>query len=190
MLFWCTAAAVVLVVVALSNRRSLWSDFVDGGLEFGDLQRIDDADGLVSAAFGLTFILSLAALIVLSIWSLRVGRRARATGATGVSPGLACGSWYIPYAAAIVPFIQLRRMARHWRRPTVMLGVWQASTIVGWVAATAVAGLEPNEDDVFADVSDITDRLNAQLAFAVLAMIAVLAMAFAGMRALRSLDDS
>jgi hypothetical protein len=141
-------------------------------------------------ALGLTILLALATTIVVSIWSLRVGRRARMSGATDVSPGLACGSWYIPYAAAIVPFIQLRRVARHWRRPTTMLGVWQAFSIVMWVAGTALLGLEPNEDDVFTDATEITDRLNAQLVFAVLGMLAMLAMAFAGMQALRSLDDS
>ncbi len=38
-----------------------------------------------------------AAVIVLSIWSLRTARHARGCGAHDVSPGLACGSWYIPF---------------------------------------------------------------------------------------------
>lgn len=190
MLFWCTAVSTVLVVVALFNRRSLWSDFVDGRLEFEDLRRIDDADSLVAGAFGVTFLLGLATLIVVSIWSLRVGRRARMGGARNVSPGLACGSWYIPYASAIVPFIQLRRIARHRQRPTGMLGIWQACYIATWVTGTAVGALEPNEDDVFDEVSDITDMLNAQVAFAVLGMIVMLVMAFVAMQAVRGLDDS
>jgi hypothetical protein len=144
----------------------------------------------VSAGFGLLLILVLATLIVVSIWSLRVGRRARLTGATDVSPGLACGSWYIPYAAAIVPFIQLRRMARSWRRPTAMISLWQAFSIATWVAGTGLFGLEPGEDDVFLDASDVTDQLNGQLAFAVLTMIGMMVMAFAATQAVRRLDDS
>ncbi len=61
-------------------------------LERGELSvagRLDDADSLVGSSFGLLFLLAVATLIVLSIWSLRVGRRARLAGATDVSPGVA-----------------------------------------------------------------------------------------------------
>jgi len=189
-LFWCTAAATILVVAALARRRSAWTDFVDRGLDRDVIGRIDDADSMASAAFGLTFALGLATLIVVSIWSLRVGRRARAAGASDVSPGLACGSWYIPYASAIVPFVQLRRVARRWGRSTTMLGVWQACFIATWVTGTAVAGLEPDEEDAVVDVSDITDQLNGQLVFAVLSMIIVAVMAFVAMQAVRTIDDA
>ena len=187
-LFWSTAAMTVFVVVALVNRRSVWVDLVEGRLGIGDLGRASEADDLVSAAFGLTFLVSLAALIVLSIWSLRVGRRARETGAGDVSPGLLCGSWYIPYAAAIVPFIQLRRVARHHRRSTASLNVWQGFFVAAWVTATAVAGLDPDENDVFDDLDDITDMLTGQLVAAVLTMIVTFVMAFVATQALRTID--
>ena len=79
--------------------------------------------------------LALASIIVLCIWSLRTARHARAGGAR-VSPGLACGGWWIPYANAIVPFVQLRRVARHRGRTTSWVSAWQ-----GLVIATLVLGM-------------------------------------------------
>jgi hypothetical protein len=189
-LFWCTAAAAVLVVAALFNRRSAWTDLADREGTLVDALQYADADDLVGASLGLVFLLGLAALIVVSIWSLRVGRRARRAGASSVSPGLACGSWYIPYASAIVPFIQLRRMARHRGRSTASLNVWQGCYIAAWVGCTICAGLEPDEDDVFADLSDVTAMLNAQAGLAVATVVASLVMAFVAMGAMSDVDDS
>jgi hypothetical protein len=184
-LFWCTAVATVLLVLALLRRRDLWRD-----VERGDLRvagRLDDADDLVGSSFGLLFLLAVATLIVLSIWSLRVGRRARMAGATDVSPGLLCGSWYIPYAAAIVPYVQLRRIARHGGRPTGSTNLWQAFHIATWIVATGVLGLEPTEDDLF---EDIAGKLSTQVVAASLLLIAAFVMAFVATQALRALDDT
>ena len=79
--------------------------------------------------------LALASTIVVSIWSLRVARHAKRTGADGVSPGLACGGWYIPFANAIVPFLQLRKAAEHARRETRFLNTWMALAIVSLVVS-------------------------------------------------------
>jgi hypothetical protein len=189
-LFWCTAGASVLAVIAFFSRRSAWVDFTEGS---GSASAVDDADDLVSAALGVTFLLALASLILVSLWSLRVTRRARAAGATDVSPGLACGSWYIPYASAIVPFIPLRRTARRWQRPTGLLNVWQACYIALWVTGTAVMGLEPTDEDAvraFFDPTEITDKLTAQAVFGVLSLVALFVMAFAAMQAMRTIDDT
>jgi len=88
-LFWATAAAVVLLAAALISRKGVWSDFESGGdVSFSDL---DAADGFVGAAALFAAALGLATTIVVSIWSLRVARHARRAGAAVVSPGLACG---------------------------------------------------------------------------------------------------
>jgi hypothetical protein len=187
-LFWVTAAAAAFAVIALFNRRAAWQDVVDGDAGLSGLSKLSDADDLVSAANVVTFLAALASVIVVSIWSLRVGRRARARGATDVSPGLLCGSWYIPYASAIIPFIQLRRIARHDGRPRGMVSAWQGLLIAGWVLGTAVGGLEPGEDDVFNEVDDLTDQLTTQSVVGVLALVVLVAMAFVAMRAVRDLD--
>ena len=106
-----------------------------------------------------------------------------------MSSGLFCGSWYIPYAAAIVPFIQLRRVARHRQRSTTSANLWQGFFIALWVTASALIGLEPDEDDEFADVSDVTDRLDGQVGVAVVTMIVALIAAFFAMQAMRTIDD-
>lgn len=187
-LFWVTAGAMALMVIALLVRRAAWADFADGG-GFSAAADVSDADDFVQAANFIAFLAALATVIVLSIWSLRVGRRAKALG-VNVSPGLLCGSWYIPYASAIVPFIQLRRIATHRGVARGMLNLWQGLLIASWVLATAVAGLEPDEDDVFDDVGDISDRLNSQAGVSVLAALVLFAMAFAAMRAVRTVDDA
>ena len=45
-LFWCTAAAAVLVVAALFNRRAAWTDLADGEGTLVDALQFTDADDL------------------------------------------------------------------------------------------------------------------------------------------------
>ena len=175
MLAWCAVAATVLTTVMAVRRKLAWDDLDLGDVGFEGVVRVDDADDLFEAARFVAAALALATLIVVSIWSLRVARRARLQGATDVSSGLACGGWYIPYAAAIVPFVQLRRMARHWRRHPGAVNMWQAFTIASWVIATGVQGLEPGDDDSF---DDITSMLTAQLFGFVLLVLALAAAAY------------
>ena len=114
---------------------------------------------------------------MVSIWSLRVARHAKHAGAVAISPGLACGGWYIPFANTIVPFLQLRRAAEHFRRPTRALNTWMALAIVSLVLWLAFQASDGNGTlDVDDDVSAILSR---QVGFA-----ALLALTFA--RAWRS----
>ena len=182
-LFWCTVGASVLVAFAALNRRSVWEGFRDGTKSFADL---DDADGLIAGAAAVEVLVALAAVIVLSIWTLRTARNATAVGATNVSPGLACGGWYIPFGNLVVPFIQLRRVATHRGQPTEMVSLWQGLFIATFVASglfRSMGNLELAED-----ADDLGSRLTNQtiLAFAMAVLLAV--MTVVATRAMRQLD--
>jgi hypothetical protein len=179
------AAATLPFVAALAYRKSVWSDFEDGSLTLADLGKLEDADDAVAGISGVLVLLGLATTIVLSIWALRVARRARASGAT-VSPGLACGGWYIPFANTIVPFVQLRRVARHGRRPAGHLNTWQGLAIATLVLSFIVQGV--SDIETADSMDDVSVRLSAQVALGVMIAITTIVMAYVATRALRDLD--
>jgi hypothetical protein len=182
-LFWCTAVAMVLVAFAALNRRSVWDGYVNRDKTIFD---VDDADGVIGAAFLIAALLALATLIVLSIWALRTAKDARDTGAVGVSPGLACGGWYIPFGNLVVPFIQLRKVAAHRGRPTSTVSAWQGLAIASFVISLAFRSM--GNIDLADDADELADRLTAQTVLAFLQALLLLAMAFVAMRAVRDVD--
>jgi hypothetical protein len=182
-LFWCTVGATVLLAVAAWNRLRVWDDFKDGART---VLEVDDADGALAAAVGLQFLLLLAGAIVLSIWSLRTARNARSRGAA-VSPGLACGSWYIPFGWFVVPFIQLRHVLRHGGRSTAALNWWQGLFIA---AGVAFALIDAGNPEIAESVDDVSGRLQVQIAGAVASAVLLAAAAAAATRAMRQIDDA
>ena len=187
MLFWVTAASMVLLAIAVTNRKSVWDDFESAGdFSLSAIDDLDAADGFVGGTLLLTMALALATTIVVSIWSLRVARHAQRAGAVAVSPGLACGGWYIPFANTIVPFLQLRRVANHFRRPTRALNTWMGLTIAALVLWLAFQASDGNGDiDLGDDVSAILSR---QVGFTALLAVTMIGMAFFGMRAMRQVE--
>jgi hypothetical protein len=182
-LFWCTVGASVLVAIAAVNRRSVWDGFRDGTKSFADL---DDADGLIAGASFVEFLLALAAVIVLSIWSLRTARNATIFGATNVSPGLACGGWYIPFGNLVVPFVQLRRVATHRGGDTSFVSLWQGlliATVVASGVLRSVGDLELAED-----ADDVGNRLTTQTFVALAMAVLLAAMTVVAARAMREVD--
>jgi hypothetical protein len=183
-LFWCGAAAVALLAIAFTVRKVSFERAVDGT---GTLDAVDDADNFVGWMAVLALLISLASIIVLCIWSLRTARHARAGGAR-VSPGLACGGWWIPYANGIVPFIQLRRVAVHRGRRTSWVSAWQGLVIAALVLGMGLRGVSNwNDDD---PTGDISGRLSGQigLGFALTALYIV--MAYVASRAMRDVDGA
>ena len=181
-LFWCAGAALGLLAIAFTVRKSAFDKAVDGS---GSIGAVDDADGFVGAMVGLVLLLALASLIVLCIWSLRTARHARAGGAR-VSPGLACGGWWIPYASAIVPFIQLRRVAVHRGRPTSWVSAWQGLLIAGVVIGMGLRGVSTWDDNDL--TNDISGRLTGQVAIGFVLTALYLAMAYVASRAMKDVD--
>jgi hypothetical protein len=181
-LFWAAAAALAVLAVAFTVRKSAFDKAVDGS---GSIRAVDDADDFVGAMAVIVLLLVLASVIVLCIWSLRTARHARAGGAR-VSPGLACGGWWIPYANAIIPFIQLRRVAVHRGRPTSWVSTWQGLLIAGVVAGTGLRGVSGWNDDDPTD--DISGRLTGQVVVGFVLTALYLAMAYVASRAMRDVD--
>jgi hypothetical protein len=181
-LFWCAAGGTVLLLAALISRKVTWNSFTNGDRTFSDLR---DADDFVQAASSVTSLIMLAALIVLSIWSLRTARHARLTGATAVSPGLACGSWYIPFGNAIVPFVLLRRIAGHRQRPRSMVNLWQGVLIAVWLVWVALRIVTNIDEDTAEDVSG---RLSAEVVIGSILVVGMAALAFVASRAMKDVD--
>jgi hypothetical protein len=181
-LFWCAAGGTVLLLAALISRKVTWNGFTNGDRTFSDLR---DADDFVRAASSVTSLIMLASLIVLSIWSLRTARHARMTGASDVSPGLACGSWYIPFGNAVVPFVLLRRIARHRRRSTSMVSLWQGLLIAAWLVWAALRIVTNIDEDTAADLSG---RLTAEVVIGSVLVAAMAVLAFVASRAMKDVD--
>jgi hypothetical protein len=181
-LFWAAGAALAVLAIAFTVRKSAFDKAVDGS---GSIGAVDDADDFVGAIAVIVLALALASVIVLCIWSLRTARHARAGGAR-VSPGLACGGWWIPYANAIVPFIQLRRVAVHRGRRTSWVSTWQGLLIAGLVLGMGLRGVSGWNDDDPAD--DISSRLTGQVVLGFVLMALYLAMAYVASRAMRDVD--
>jgi uncharacterized membrane protein (DUF441 family) len=181
-LYWCAAASTGLLLISLIGRRRIWSQFVDGDRSLDDLRNADD---FVGAAGGIATAVAFATVIVLSIWALRTARHARATGASTVSPGLACGGWYIPFANLIVPFVQLRRVAAHRNRSRSMVNMWQGLLIgvgVAWLVLRGVGNVDENTAD------DLSARLTTEVVIGVILVIGTFATAFFASRAMKDID--
>ena len=174
---------MLLVAFAALNRKSVWDGYMDSEKTIFD---VDDADGVIGGAFLIAVLLAIAAVIVLSIWALRTARNARDSGAADVSPGLACGGWYIPFGNLVVPFVQLRRVAAHRRQPTSTVSAWQGLFITSYVVSIAFRSM--GNIDLADDADELADRLTAQTVLAFVQAALILAMAFVAMRAMRDVD--
>jgi hypothetical protein len=181
-LFWCATASTAVLLAALITRKATWNSYTHGDRSLSDLR---DADDFVQGASTVTSLVMLAALIVLSIWSFRTARHARLTGANDVSPGLACGGWYIPFADAIIPFVQLRRIARHRQRSTSKVSLWQGFVIAVWVLWAALRGITNLDEDT---AEDLSNRLTAEVVVGAILFVGMIVLAYVASRALKDVD--
>ena len=183
-LYWLTVAATALLAIALVRRKSVWSDF-EASPDFAGLADVDAADDFVGGMVVLVVLVALATTIVVSLWSLRAVRHAKRAGATGVSPGLACGGWYIPIANLVIPYVQLRRAATHFERPTQFLTYWQGLAIATFVVASVLQAIDPGDVDELADVSG---RLTTQVVLGLVLVAFTAVMAFIATSAMREVE--
>ena len=184
-LFWCVVGASWLVLLAAINRRRVFDDVDD--LE-GFVNDFQDADDALAAAEFLEAGLAIAALIVLSIWSLRTARHVRSYGGHDVSPGLACGGWYIPFGNFVVPFVQLRRVASRRDRRRTWINWWQGLFIAESVAGVSFQRLGDIESASSPD--DFLNRMSGQIGLGALTAILLTATAYVAMRATRDVEGS
>ncbi len=181
-LFWCAVGGTALLLAALISRKVAWTGYTNGDRSFSDLR---DADDFVRAASSVTSLIMLAALIVLSIWSLRTARHARLTGAIDVSPGLACGSWYIPFGNAVVPFVLLRRIAGHRGRSASRVNAWQGVLITMWVVWAALRIVTNIDEDT---AEDLSGRLTAEVVLGAILVVGMAVLAFVASQAMKDVD--
>jgi hypothetical protein len=184
-LFWCVVGASWLVLLAAINRRRVFDDVDD--LE-GFVNEFQDADDALAAAEFLEAGLALAALIVLSIWSLRTARHVRSYGGHDVSPGLACGGWYIPFGNFVVPFVQLRRVASRRDRRRTWINWWQGLFIAEGVAGVSFQRLGDIESASSPD--DFLNRMSGQIGLGAFTAVLLTATAYVAMRATRDVEGS
>jgi hypothetical protein len=181
-LFWCAAAAIGVLAIALTVRKAAFDSAVDGS---GSIDAVRDSDDFVGGMGVVVFLTVLAAIIVLCIWSLRTASAARAGGAD-VSPGLACGGWWIPFGNAFVPFIQLRRVARHRGRTTSWVSAWQGFLIAAVIVWTVLSSIRDVDDLDRAD--DVSGRLTGQVVLGFLLTALFLVMAYVASRGMKDVD--
>jgi hypothetical protein len=183
-LFWVATGVAFLVGLLAFARGSTLQDFFDGN---ASLQDVDDADSAVNGVAGLLFFVELAAVIVLCIWSLRTVRNAKERDPSlPVSPGMACGGWYIPIGNFWLPWQQLRRAGRNFATLSSALTVWQAMAITAGVLMSVGRALGDVDD--LEEVDDAVGRLHAQGGvFLALGVVFLIASIFA-MKAMKEID--
>jgi len=184
-LMWLFAANASLLVAIVANdvyMRHLLEQGVTSSFRPAALARLQTTDSVRSAFFALSFGCSVAALILLPIWSYRVVRNAQVRGVPDISPGLALGGWFIPFANVVVPFVQIRRAARPFIGATADITVWQV------LGAAGILLLNSTEDGVESTPQRLLDTLsNEIMRLSVGAVVMAVALMYA-VRAIRTID--
>jgi hypothetical protein len=177
-LFWVVTAATAGLSASLFSRRGVWDDFVAGA---GDLDSLDRADATVAGLVVLIGVATLAAAVVVSIWSLRVVRNAQQLSGHGLSPKMACGGWYIPIGNLWVPFVRLREAVTAVRGEATSVSHWQAA----WIAMAIFSGIDrvAFELDSF-DPDDVRNTLTNEANFSLINLVVVALTAFLAQRAM------
>lgn len=179
---WCATACLFLVAMASRHRVSVVDEYDTG---FGSLRDVRDADNLIAGAFFPTFCLVLAIAIVVSIWSLRICENAARSGAR-TQPGLAAGSWYIPLAWFVLPFILLNQARRGRGSPTALV-LWAIFFGLTGLMMGAQRGAVSDIDETL-DIGEVTDSLQQQTSTIFAAALCAIGASIAGMRAIRALE--
>jgi hypothetical protein len=184
-LFACTAASSVAVVIALVNRLGVISDIEAGQFGFDLVQRANDADDAVGLAAGFTLVLAIATAVLLIIWQWRCAKNAELLGRDQprFGPGWSIGAWFIPLANFVIPvliFQDLWRASSAGARP----GAWRSEKGSGLVAlwwvlfvvsAITTRFVDGDDADSLRDLKSQNQVLVA--AFVVSVIAAVLAIA-------------
>jgi len=163
---WVELATILLNVAAAFDARRVFDEVISStGIESSSFDRLEEADARVNATALLVLLIGLAAVILLAVWSNRVSHNAQNRGVVGLSPGLAGGGWFIPFANAVIPFIQLRRAAKPFIGATSVVTAWQVFLVsAAFISRSGVREVE--EASTAFELSDaLTDHIS-YLAFA------------------------
>ena len=175
MLFSLVTIFSFLLALAFFNRKGVADDLINGVSD--TIDDIDSANGLVGGVALLQLLLQLAAAIVVCLWAKRIADNAKARGVSNVSPGLACGGWFIPIANLFVPFNELRKSVKGTGGSGSGITGWQIAWIVA--AIGGIAAFSSRGDIVLSD-SDALDQLSQQTTIALVgAVLSLLSLVFA-----------
>jgi len=183
-LFWVASAAQVVLGLVAYRRGTVADDILKRTKFSKDL---DDANGAVGGALLIYVLVSIAAVIVLAVWSNKtVNNAKRRDPSVNASSGLAAGGWFIPIGNYWVPWQQLRKAAKHFGGNVSSLGLWQGSYI--GAAVLFLIGRVIVGGDVRLDEDNAVSKLHNQGLFFTLCGLLLLVSAFMAMRAMREID--
>ena len=163
---WVEFATILLNVAAAFDAQRVVDDIDNyARLDTSSINRLAEAENNVVATGLLTLLVGFAAIILLAVWSNRVSHNAQNRGVIGLSPGLAAGGWFIPFANTVIPFIQLRRAAKPFIGATSVITAWQVCFV--WAALISRSGVREVEEasTAFELSGALTDHIS-YLAFA------------------------
>src|SRR4051794_9437236 len=176
---------VVMLVITLADAvygRRIFEEGIRSGFKPAVLARLQTADRVGDALLAVSLGCTATAVIVLAIWSHRVATNAKARGVLDVSPGLAAGGWFIPFANTVVPFVQLRRAARPFIGGTASITAWQ---VLGWFSLF----MQRSADSDLAKNSTPEQVLHAVSSQIIRGSIAAVAMGIALVYAARAITE-
>jgi hypothetical protein len=197
-LFVAAMAVALFTVVVLAHRISVAADLQESGERWRSALADDAsrADDLVTVAFVLFAIVSVAIGIVLMIWLWRAAKNNEALGRDHprLAPGWAIGGWFIPCANFVIPVLMVQDL---WRGSNVAIArgeerwrIADRSALVGWwwgawlftflrVGTGASAG-SPNVD---------LSELRASDALGIVGMVAAVVAAVLGILVVRAVTS-
>jgi hypothetical protein len=188
-LFWAGVAMSWLIAIAMLVRKTTVDDVLSGSATVDDLHGKDDFVDVSSLFY---FLALIAGVIVLCIWSQRVVRNAQARGAVNVSPGLACGGWYIPIGNIWVPFTQIRRAVTQMGRSVRSLLGWQiAYPIASGVLGVGLTVVPQDSDDHTKLTADhLSALVNTSVVLGFVGAAGLSLAAYFATRALLQIDET
>lgn len=184
-LFWAAVVATAAQAGAFFSRVSVWDDVVDGS---AGLRELDEADGLVVLASLARIGLTVAAAIVLAVWSYRTVRNAQRLGMSSLQPKLAAWGWFIPFGNLSIPFSRLRRTVESLGGSGSRISQWQVAWIVfftlSWYASVSFNYSNFDGRDA------VRTALSDEAVFSIFVAITMAAAAVLAQRALRQADET
>jgi hypothetical protein len=172
-----TALVVLMVISILASLAMLLTSFVvaDEAEDFADdPSRFDEEVGSFLAAAGVAGLVSVAALVLLIIWSFRIASNIRQRDALTWKPGLTIVAWIFSCLLGILPFLMLRE---HWKKSdrggtdgavTPLIPLWLVLTILSGIAGAVASGVRSVSGGGFGQENeDLAEQLSDQLGFSV-----------------------
>ena len=188
-LYWAITAMTVFVTISLFWARSVLEDATaDGDIGFRDWSKVTDALDVTTGMEGARSAIILAAIILTCLWSKRIADNAKVRGVRNVSPGMACGGWWIPVGNIWLGWMHLRRSAAGTGTPTSHLNMWQGFALASWIFSVVLGVGATDVGPTASSVRNASDIFLAQAVSGIFASGLLAVAAYAATKAIRELD--